>query len=531
MNRLMTVTRTKNKLGQYFTPQQICEFMVSLTSKPPTASVLEPSSGQGAFLEALHSAGFSKVRGVEIDSDIAFNDHFPVENSSFITWETDEQFDLVIGNPPYIRWKDLEAEQKDELREHRYFGSMVNSLSDYLLPFIALSIEKLKPEGELIFITPSFWLQTKHSQGLRDYLDSQGQVTDLIDFGENKIFKDVATSLIIFKFVKTSSHRETKLHRFIGSKINELDLDLHNPTQFRSEIASHFHSKGKYVPAFDAEVVGPLILESECEIPSILGKQFPHIVKMGDVVHIANGMVTGLDAAFKLTNEFVETLPKEELSGISKVVKGKNLDRLYSPGFSHYIDINPELSDQQVEENYPTLLNHLMPYKTQLLKRYVNGTELKWWQWAFYRSGNFHRSTSPKGFVPGKERLTHKSHVRFTMASGGCIATQDVTAFAPHQATSESLEYIVAFLNLDVVSDWVRSFGLMKGGVAEFSEKPLSEIPFRRIDWSNPDEVAIHEAIVAIMRATISSKLTVVDAQLQLTNQFEKLMPALFSSR
>jgi adenine-specific DNA-methyltransferase len=517
---MMATPRTKNKLGQYFTPTQICEFMVSLSSKPITAHVLEPSSGKGAFLDALNSAGFQNVVGVEIDSEIASHDTYPVENASFITWETDKLFDLVIGNPPYIRWKDLEDEQKTELMQHWLFGSMVNSLSDYLLPFIALSIEKLKAEGELIFITPSFWLQTKHSEPLREYLSSHGRITDLVDFGESKIFKDVSTSLVIFKFVKTAKPGAVRLHRFVGEKVGISPLDLQNSEVFKSEVISHLESKGKFVPAFDAEVHSPLALESEC---SKNGK----LTCLGEVVIIANGMVTGLDNAFKLTPEFVAQLASSELEGVSKVVKGKDLQRLVSSNFSYYIDIDPNLSEQEVASRFPSLLRVLEPWKDKLLRRYVNGTDLEWWQWSFYRSSSFHRNNARKGFVPGKERLSHKPYVRFSLAAPDAIATQDVTAFAPLPGTEESIAYIVGFLNLPAVSAWVRTFGLMKGGVAEFSEKPLSEIPFRRIDWSNPSEAEAHQRITALIESVGTTSQRAENIEARVLDEFAKLMPEL----
>ena len=492
--------------------------MVSLSTSDKSSPVLEPSSGAGAFLDALHRAGFQDVTGVEIDSDIAHHEKYEVQNSSFITWNVDRTYSLVIGNPPYIRWKDLDDEQKNELKGHRLFGTLLNALSDYLLPFIALSIEKLSPEGELIFITPSFWLQTKHSQMLRDYLAENGQITDLVDFGESRIFKDVATSLIVFRFVKSSQPQKTRLHRFVGNKVFDKQLDLSDKTQFRSEEISSLASKGKFIPAFDDEIQAPLNLEKYCE---------SHGTKtvLGDIVRIANGMVTGLDAAFKLSEADVASLPASEKSGISKIVKGKNLERLISREFTHYIDIDPKISFEEASTNYPNLLNLLEPWKDELLKRYAYDDGLRWWLWSFYRSENFHRAAIQHGFVPGKERLTHKTHVRFSLADENAVATQDVTAFAPLSGTKEDIKYIVAYLNLDVVSEWVRVFGLMKGGVAEFSEKPLSEIPFRRINWLDPKEVQIHSEICQIVSNAESGILPLTDAQTQLANKFGSLMP------
>lgn len=516
----MASPRTKNKLGQYFTPQNICDLMVRMSNSPKSGSVLEPSSGTGAFLDALDRAGFENVFGVEIDPNLAHHSKYQVDCSSFITWSSEAKFDLIIGNPPYIRWKDLEEEQKLELTGHRLFGEMVNSLSDYLLPFIALSIEKLKPGGELIFITPSFWLQTKHSSALRRFLDLNGQITDLVDFGEERVFKDVATSLVIFKFVKSSEITPVTLHRFVGRKVINRPLDLSDEESFRSEPVTHFHFNGKYIPAFDAEVRGPLALEAECT-------RNGQVRRLGSFVRIANGMVTGLDSAFKLHPEHLASIPEDELIGVSKVLKGKDLDRFFSSKFSHYIDIEPSLKSEDVYERFPTLIGLLAPFREELQKRYVNGSCLEWWQWSFYRSSKFHRSDEMKGFVPGKERLSHKPHVRFSISKDKVVATQDVTAFAPLPETKESLHYIVAYLCLPVISDWVRVFGLMKGGVAEFSEKPLSELPFRQINWDDAREVLIHEEISNLAGKVSDYGFTSEEDFRLIAQEFEKLMPRL----
>ena len=44
----------------------------------------------------------------------------------------------------------------------------------------------------------------------------------------------------------------------------------------------------------------------------------------------------------------------------------------------------------------------------------------------------------------------------------------------------------------------------MKGGIAEFSERPIASIPFRPIDWSNPDESESHDEIVALVQSSLT---------------------------
>ncbi|WP_294618297.1 N-6 DNA methylase, partial [uncultured Rothia sp.] len=98
----------KNVLGQYFTPSHIARIMVDLIESPQESKILEPSAGEGVFLDVLHEAGYSNIEGIEIDSSLKQNVMHTVYHESFVSWMKDGEYSAVIGNPPYIRWKNLE---------------------------------------------------------------------------------------------------------------------------------------------------------------------------------------------------------------------------------------------------------------------------------------------------------------------------------------------------------------------------------------------------------------------------------------
>jgi adenine-specific DNA-methyltransferase len=238
-------------------------------------------------------------------------------------------------------------------------------------------------------------------------------------------------------------------------------------------------------------------------------------------------MVSGLDEAFKVTPELLTKVTKEELSVLIDVTKAYLLKPVFTNETVHYIDIPNGLSEVEVREKFPNLIDHLEWFKDDLLNRYSYNRELPFWEWAFRRSEAFFFDGKPKAFVPCKERLTSKPQIRFSMVPTGVIATQDVSSFAPKPETRESLEYIVAFLTLPEVTDWVRFRGLMKGGVAEFSERPLSEIPLRRIHWENDSEVKIHDRVTQIFRQLKNDSL---GDQIEMAKEMHKLIYQLLKS-
>ncbi len=200
----------KNKYGQYFTPQLIVDYMLSISNIHKNSLILEPSSGHGIFIDTLKKNGFCNIIGYEIDKELYQNQNF-VLNKSFISTEINEEFDLIIGNPPYIRWKNLEEELKEELKNHSLWNKYFNSLCDYSYIFILKSIELLKNGGELIFITPEYWLNTKHSLRLRNYMVQNGYFEQITHFNETPIFEKATVSTIIFKYIKSKDKNNSKI--------------------------------------------------------------------------------------------------------------------------------------------------------------------------------------------------------------------------------------------------------------------------------------------------------------------------------
>ena len=182
--------------------------MVSLISHPKSSRVLEPSCGKGVFLDALVQTGFSHISAYEIDSSLE-NKYDFVKFNSFLSVPTTERYEVIIGNPPYIRWKNIEPELKKELERNLLWNKYFNSLCDYLFIFILKSIEHLKENGELIFICIEYWMNTTHSATLRNYMCEHGFFTEIYHFKETPLFEKVTASFIIFKFIKSKQKRKT----------------------------------------------------------------------------------------------------------------------------------------------------------------------------------------------------------------------------------------------------------------------------------------------------------------------------------
>ena len=97
----------KIKLGQFLTSDEIARFMVALSSKKKDCKALEPCAGKGVFISALLNDGFQDIEAVEYDKEfVILKQKFKslkLTEGDFLTTGKDEKFDLIIGNPPYVK--------------------------------------------------------------------------------------------------------------------------------------------------------------------------------------------------------------------------------------------------------------------------------------------------------------------------------------------------------------------------------------------------------------------------------------------
>jgi adenine-specific DNA-methyltransferase len=178
--------------GQVFTPQAIVEAMLALRRNQ--GRVLDPACGDGAFSQRLPGC-----TAIELDAA-----HCPpgALNIDFFAYPEAEKFDTIIGNPPYVKARDILPESRLRLASR-----LLDGHANLYLHFIEKSVRQLKPGGELIFITPRDFLKATGAARLNVWLHDQGTLTDLIDLGDARIFDGALPNCAIWRFEKGNMTR------------------------------------------------------------------------------------------------------------------------------------------------------------------------------------------------------------------------------------------------------------------------------------------------------------------------------------
>lgn len=206
--------------GAYYTPQPIADFILRWGINDGNGvDVLEPSCGDGVFLKCLADGNlpYKSVTAVEFEPEeaqkaLAINLHdSEVINCDFHRFclDTEKRFDLIVGNPPFIRYQYYNAEQQllaDEIFKNAKLKR--TKLTNAWVTFVVGCTQLLRENGKMGFVIPSELLMVKYAQQLRKYLAKSFNKINIISF-ENLVFEEIQQEVVLLLCEKngTDEHK------------------------------------------------------------------------------------------------------------------------------------------------------------------------------------------------------------------------------------------------------------------------------------------------------------------------------------
>jgi adenine-specific DNA-methyltransferase len=260
-------------------------------------------------------------------------------------------FDVVIGNPPYVRQEEFK-EIKPYL-QNRY--TCFSATADLYVYFVNLGFNLLKEYGKFTFIIPNKWIRAGYGEKLREYLLTKN-IELIVDFGDLPVFEEATTYPCILEISNTSNYSNfyfTSIDslQFVnglndGIKLNQIEIGV-----------SSLSEKG-----WNLSNQSSLQFIEKIKNKSILLKDY-----VNDTIF--RGIVTGCNEAFiideKTKNELIEKDIKSKQI-IKPFLAGRDIKRYENPVVTKYII----LAERGIEiEKYSAILEHLSKFKSKLEKK------------------------------------------------------------------------------------------------------------------------------------------------------------------
>lgn len=268
-------------------------------------------------------------------------------------------FDIVIGNPPYVRQEAIK-EQKAELKPH--YPHSYSGTADLYVYFYERSFQLLKPGGALSFITSNKWFRARYGQDLRQYMATHTELRQIIDFGDEDVFDALAYPTIVIATLRDKPVAADKA----SNDVRVLNWDGENDEHQVVDFPAVFEREGFAVPQSVLKVGG---WQLEPPTQRLLLERLRKSGKpLGDYCggRFYYGIKTGLNDAFVISREQRDALIAEDPASaaiIKPFLRGRDVKRWHVESQDLWLIFTRRGIDI---DQYPAIKRHLKSFKTAL---------------------------------------------------------------------------------------------------------------------------------------------------------------------
>ncbi|NOR77778.1 MAG: hypothetical protein GQ523_05000, partial [Methanophagales archaeon] len=418
-------------------------------------------------------------------------------------------FDVVIGNPPYVRQEAL-GELKTYIRDQY---TVYSGTADLYVYFIEQGISLLNDDGFFSYIVANKWMRANYGKPLRQWLKRQC-IEEIVDFGDLPVFQATTYPCIIR----------------ISKNPSKSTFDVTEVETLSFTNLSDYVKNNNYV--VNQEVLDDSGWSLVDEKTQALLDKICHVgVPLREYVNgkIYRGILTGLNEAFMIDAETRDKLiaedPKsEEL--IKPFAMGKDIRRYQPLQSGRYLILMPKgwtRSNSEgtedalawLEREYPSIAAHLKPFSDKAQKRYDKGDY--WWE---LRACDYYEEFEKTKIV----YLVFQVRPAFTFDNGGIYCNNAIFVIPNKDLL------LLGILNSKLGWFLISSYCTQIQSGYQLIFKYFGRIPIHMIDFSDPDDKSHHDKVVMLVKhmlelheqlskATEESEKTMLQKQIDKTDQ------------
>jgi len=508
------------------------------------------------------SKGKLKTREKKLKKQLSFKvnkpleRYFPTEMNRIMPFNCEIEFpevmseggfDVIIGNPPYFT---IEGRRNNErtiyysyLKESQKWKRFFRSNSDIYYYFIIQSLKILKNKGYLGFIVGQYFLENDFADRVRKFVLDHALIEKIIHFESIKLFPDANTDtcILILRKEDDKAIREQNQVKIVrckkqlkyeivdGNELSKEKLEYLRNQALLSHI-EHYLSEDNYSDEFiDVFLVPQRSLSTGKWVLSIHKEIIDKIeavnYTLADCCHIGEGFKTGLNEAFIVDDDTVNELRLED-EILVPLLRNSHIMRYYVNHKDFYLIYTTNKTNIN---QYTNVKKHLERFRASLENRFQfkDGT-CSWYSLSIPQSRELFDNAPEKIFCPYRARRN-----TFAYDNAMYYGLTDTYIIVPKKDCEMQIYYILALLNSRVLDFWYHHAGKAKGRMNEYFTTPLSKIPIRKIDFSNPEEISIHNELVELVTQLVpllksrldSSKneMKIAEIQLKMNRLVSKL--------
>ena len=372
-----------------------------------------------------------------------------------------QEYDYIVGNPPYISYRDMEPADREFLREN--YISCKTGPFDYCYAFIEHALDSLKTGGKMIYLIPSSIFKNVYGENLRALLTDH--LTLICDYTSHKLFDDALTSSALILCEK-DSHCDLLTYRDMASdKIWQvMKSNLGIKWNFSQKGIDHNNSHMRFGDLFSASIV----------IATLLNEAFvlSNFSEQGSEMLSGSGRLIERGATRRAASPRGLRSQKQERIIFPYAYKDNNLIRY---------------SAEEFEEKFPYAVQYLRMYQEKLDKR-DSDKQAAWFEYG--------RSQALK-------RLNQEKLLLSTIVTGNIEVYKldaDCIPYAGIFITpigNASLDLAKRILSSDAFYEYVRGIGIYASGSSlRITPKDIENYEFDDGSFIKVGEDNVREAAI-----------------------------------
>ncbi|ELM7700307.1 class I SAM-dependent DNA methyltransferase [Campylobacter jejuni] len=393
-------------------------------------------------------------------------------------------FDLIIGNPPYIK----EAENKELFANTKKLRTYQGKM-DIWYHFVGRGFDILKNNGYLAFIATNNWVTNSGAKKLRNIVLEESQILSLVDFSSFMVFDSASIQTMIMQFQKI---KPPKNYEFHFSKIttqtpiyedvinllknektqnNEiLKINL-TPKKFIDKTLNF--TKSDYEELFNKiQKYGKFYLEEK----EVANGIHPHYDFINNRINSNHNFAFKIEQGiFGLSEEEKEKLKLTKLENnlVKPYYDTQNFLKFFFKKNNHQwlIYTNSSFKNPNSMDDYPNLKKHLDKFQNVITSD--------------NKPYGLHRARDEKFFTGSPRIVALRKCVgepKFSYVDFDCYVS---ATFYVIKTQRINVKYLTAILNSKLIAFWLKHKGKMQGNNYQIDKEPLLNIPIVTINSKN----------------------------------------------
>jgi type I restriction-modification system DNA methylase subunit/predicted type IV restriction endonuclease len=396
-------------------------------------------------------------------------------------------FDVVIGNPPYVRQESLGKDFKEYVCG-RY--KCFISTADLFVYFIEKAHSILKTGGYFGVICSGKFMRTSYGEPLRKFLLAKSIIHEIIDFGELPVFEGASTFPIVL--ITQCGKIDKQQFKFVQIKSLTFDSLANEVKRVGAELDSSSLDTNGWTLASRGEVR----LINKLKSKGITLSKF-----LAGEIH--RGILTGLNEAFVINEQIRQKILSKDKKAeplIRKFVIGDDIRKYMIKNSKSYIILMPNGWTRKefgkvdnkwtaLKKRHPSIASHIEPFIARAQKRLDKG---EYW-WELRPCDYYSEMEKPKIIWP---EIAKESRFTFDDSS---YSLNKTCFFTPSND-----KYLLGILNSRTIWFFLKSLcsvlgDAQKGGRLLQQKIYLEQLPIRTIDFDNPAEKKMHDNLVGLV--------------------------------